>query len=63
MYDLAIIIKKMPLQQLIEQNSYDTNDNFVDSHELANDLRELYDLPMISKEENEDLMSSHIIQI
>ena len=51
----------MPLQQMTEQNSYDTYDNLIASHELVNELRELYDLPMISKEENEDLMSSHII--
>jgi hypothetical protein len=52
----------MPLQQMIEQNSYDANDDLTTSHELANDLRELYDLPMISKEEeNKDLMSSDII--
>ena len=51
----------MPLQQMTEQNSYDTNDNLVDSNESANELRELYDLPMISKEEFEDRMSLHII--
>jgi hypothetical protein len=51
----------MPLQQMIEQNSYDANDNLTASHQLANELRELYDLPMISKEEIEDLMSLHII--
>ncbi|MGN6614756.1 MAG: hypothetical protein ACTHKC_06910 [Candidatus Nitrosocosmicus sp.] len=51
----------MPLQQMIEQNSYDANDKMIASHQLANELRELYYLPMISKEENKDLMSSHII--
>jgi hypothetical protein len=52
----------MPLQQMIEQNSYDANNgDLTTSHELANELRELYDLPLISKEKDEDLMSSHII--
>ena len=52
----------MPLQQMIEQNSYDVNSDLTTSHELANDLWELYDLPMLSKEEeDEDLTSLHII--
>ena len=41
----------MPLQ-MIGQNSYDYNeDNLVDSHELSQELRELYDLPLISTDE------------
>jgi hypothetical protein len=38
----------MPLQ-VIGQNSYDKS--ILDSHELAKDLRELYDLPAIKAEE------------
>jgi hypothetical protein len=55
----------MRLQMIEETNQY--NNDLIPSHELANELRELYDLPMISKkeeeeeEENKDLMSSHII--
>ena len=41
----------MPLQ-MIGQNSYDYNeDNLVDSHELSQELRELYDSPLISTNE------------
>jgi hypothetical protein len=51
---------------MIGESSQYNNDALIPSHELANELRELYDLPMISKkeeeeEENKDLMSSHII--
>ena len=47
--------------QMIEQNSHEINDDLIPSHELANDLRELYDLPLISKKEDEDLISLDII--
>jgi hypothetical protein len=41
----------MPLQ-MIGQNSYDHNeDNLVDRHELSQELRELYDSPLISTDE------------
>ena len=41
----------MPLQ-LIGQNGYDYNENnLVDSQELSRELRELYDLPLISTDE------------
>lgn len=36
----------MPLQ-MIEQTSPDINNSLTTSHELANDLRELYDLPQL----------------
>ena len=40
----------MPLQR-IEQTSPDINNDLITSHELANDLRELYDLPLILTDE------------
>jgi hypothetical protein len=41
----------MPLQ-MIGQNGYDYNENnLVDSHELSRELRELYDLPLITTDE------------
>ena len=42
--------------QALSQNSYD--DSILISHELANELRELYDLPSLAKEE---LVSTDII--
>jgi hypothetical protein len=51
----------MPLQQMTEQNSYENNDNVKARHELAKEIREIYDLPMISKEENKDLMTLNTI--
>lgn len=49
----------MPLQQIIGQNGYNINDDLTVSHTLANELRELYDLPQISKEK--EMISPDII--
>jgi len=37
-------------QQVLKHNDYDNN-NLLTSHQLANEIRELYDLPSISSEE------------
>jgi hypothetical protein len=39
----------MPLQ-IMEHNSHDQDQEVLASHELANELRELYDLPAIKAE-------------
>jgi hypothetical protein len=39
----------MPLQ-LMENDGYDDGDELLTSHKLANELRELYDLPAIKAE-------------
>ena len=35
----------MPFQTIEQQHNYDPNGILVENHELANELRELYDLP------------------
>jgi hypothetical protein len=37
-------------QQVLEHNDYDNN-NLLTSHQFANEIRELYDLPSIPSEE------------
>ena len=37
-------------QQILKHNDYDNN-NLLTSHQLANEIRELYDLPSIPSEE------------
>jgi len=37
-------------QQVLKHNDYDNN-NLLTSHQLANEIRELYDLPSIPSEE------------
>jgi hypothetical protein len=47
----------MPLQ-MIEQTSPDINNGLATSHELANDLRELYDLPQLPPIEKDLVVKS-----
>jgi hypothetical protein len=41
----------MPFQTIEQQPNYDPNGNRVENHELAKELRELYELPPISIEQ------------
>jgi hypothetical protein len=40
--------------QMIGQTSSDINNGLTASHELANDLRELYDLPQLASKEKDE---------
>jgi hypothetical protein len=47
----------MPLQ-LMENDGYDDGDELLASHELANELRELYDLPPLNDEISTDIIAN-----
>ncbi len=47
----------MPLQ-MMEHNSHDQDQEVLASHELANELRELYDLPPLNDEISTDIIAN-----
>jgi len=47
----------MPLQ-MMEHNSHDQDQQVLTSHKLANELRELYDLPPLNDEISTDIIAN-----
>jgi hypothetical protein len=47
----------MPLQ-LMENDGYEDGDELLTSHKLANELRELYDLPPLNDEISTDIIAN-----